>query len=194
MPAERPRERIREHAPPVAAAHRRRLRADRARQLADLLRHQILTGGFPGGVLPLEDALGADCGTSRNTVRLALDLLRAERLVERLPGVGTVVVAEKYPHGLDRLTGGREPRTHGRRCPAPPVGCRAAASAPRGGGYRTNTPAWLARSRKYCGATPSTNVTATPIAIADEVSALGTATDGPSVRGSLKNISTITRM
>ncbi len=58
MPAERPRE----HAPPVAAARRRRLRADRARQLADLLRHQILTGGFPGGVLPLEDALGQDYG------------------------------------------------------------------------------------------------------------------------------------
>ncbi|GAA3361363.1 hypothetical protein GCM10017744_047760 [Streptomyces antimycoticus] len=92
MPAERPRE----HAPPVAAA-RRRLRADRARQLADLLRHQVLTGGFPGGVLPLEDALGQGYGASRNTVRQALDLLRAELLVERQPGVGTVVVAEKYP-------------------------------------------------------------------------------------------------
>ncbi|MFD5390949.1 GntR family transcriptional regulator [Streptomyces sp. NPDC127074] len=111
MPAERPRE----HAPPVAAARRRRLRADRARQLADLLRHQVLTGGFPGGVLPLEDALGQDYGASRNTVRQALDLLRAERLVERQPGVGTVVVAEKYPHGLDRLMGLAETlHEHGR--------------------------------------------------------------------------------
>ncbi|WP_438452436.1 GntR family transcriptional regulator [Streptomyces asiaticus] len=111
MPAERPRE----HAPPVAAARRRRLRADRARQLADLLRHQVLTGGFPGGVLPLEDALGQDYGASRNTVRQALDLLRSERLVERQPGVGTVVVAEKYPHGLDRLMGLAETlHEHGR--------------------------------------------------------------------------------
>lgn len=115
MPAERTRERTREHAPPLAAARRRRLRADQARQLADLLRHQILTGCFPGGVLPLEDALGADYGASRNTVRLALDLLRAERLVERQPGVGTVVVAEKYPHGLDRLQGLAETlKEHGR--------------------------------------------------------------------------------
>ncbi|QKV93346.1 GntR family transcriptional regulator [Streptomyces sp. NA02950] len=115
MPAERTRDRTREHAPPVAAARRRRLRADQARQLADLLRHQVLTGGFPRGVLPLEDALGADYGASRNTVRQALDLLRAERLVERLPGVGTVVVGEKYRHGLDRLMGLAETlHEHGR--------------------------------------------------------------------------------
>nr|WP_078489463.1 ATP-binding cassette domain-containing protein [Streptomyces bikiniensis] len=97
-----------EHAPaarPVAAARRRRLRADRARQLADLLRHQILAGGFPGGVLPLEDVIAADYRASRNTVRQALDLLRGEQLVDRQPGVGTVVVGEKYPHGLDRLQG-----------------------------------------------------------------------------------------
>lgn len=100
-----PAERTSPHTVPVAAARRRRLRADRARQLADLLRHQILAGGFPGGVLPLEDALAADYGAGRNTVRQALDLLRGERLVERRPGVGTVVVCEKYPHGLDRLQG-----------------------------------------------------------------------------------------
>ncbi len=87
------------------AARRRRLRADQARQLADLLRHQILSGAFPTGVLPLEHTLAADYRASRNTVRQALDLLRGERLVERQPGVGTVVVAEKYPHGLDRLQG-----------------------------------------------------------------------------------------
>lgn len=101
-----PAERTREHTAPLAAARRRRLRADRARQLADLLRHLVLTGGFPGGALPHEDVLAADYQVSRNTVRHALDLLRAEQLVERLPGVGTVVVAEKYPHGLDRLVMG----------------------------------------------------------------------------------------
>ncbi|MFB6641375.1 GntR family transcriptional regulator [Streptomyces chartreusis] len=110
-----PAERTREHTAPLAAARRRRLRADRARQLADLLRHLVLTGGFPSGALPHEDVLAADYQVSRNTVRHALDLLRAEQLVERLPGVGTVVVAEKYPHGLDRLMGLAETlREHGR--------------------------------------------------------------------------------
>ncbi len=105
-----PTDRIRDHAgqgaPTVAAQRtRRRLRADRARQLADLLRRQLLTGGCPDGTLPHESDLAQEFRVSRNTVRLALDLLRAEGLVERLPGVGTVVVAQKYPHGLDRLMG-----------------------------------------------------------------------------------------
>lgn len=100
-----PAERTREHTAPVAAARRRRLRADQARQLADLLRRQVLTGVFSGGVLPHEDAIGTDYRMSRNTVRQALDLLRAEQLIERQPGVGTVVVCEKYSHGLNRLQG-----------------------------------------------------------------------------------------
>lgn len=70
-----PAERTREHTAPLAAARRRRLRADRARQLADLLRHLVLTGGFPSGALPHEDVLAADYQVSRNTVRHALDLL-----------------------------------------------------------------------------------------------------------------------
>jgi len=115
-----PSDRIRDHAGQGAttvAAHRarRRLRADQARQLADLLRHQLLAGGFPDGTLPHETALATDYRATRNTVRQALDLLRAEGLVDRLPGVGTVVVARKYPHGLDRLMGLAETlREHGR--------------------------------------------------------------------------------
>ncbi|WP_328901696.1 GntR family transcriptional regulator [Streptomyces sp. NBC_00441] len=110
-----PAERTREHTVPVAAARRRRLRADGARLLADLLRHQVRTGAFPGGALPYEDTIGRDYGVSRNTVRQALDLLRGEGVVERQPGVGTVVVAEKYPHALDRLQGLAETlREHGR--------------------------------------------------------------------------------
>lgn len=75
-------DRIRDHAgqgaPTVAAQRtRRRLRADRARQLADLLRHQLLTWGFPAGTLPHESSLATDYRASRNTVREALDLLRA---------------------------------------------------------------------------------------------------------------------
>lgn len=62
--------------PTTAAARRRRLRADQARQLADLLRHQVLGGAFPDVALPHESALCADYLASRNTVRHALDLLR----------------------------------------------------------------------------------------------------------------------
>ncbi|MEU1872074.1 GntR family transcriptional regulator [Streptomyces sp. NPDC019793] len=115
-----PTARIRDHAGQGAttvAAHRtrRRLRVDRARQLADLLRRQLLDDAFPNGTLPHEDILAADYDTTRNTVRQALDLLRAEGLVARRPGIGTVVVARKYDHGLDRLMGLAETlHEHGR--------------------------------------------------------------------------------
>ncbi|GAT69872.1 GntR family transcriptional regulator [Planomonospora sp. ID91781] len=98
-----------------AATGARRPRADRARQVADLLRREILYGGLGTGRLPLEAALAREFGTSRNTVRQALDLLREERLVERCPGIGTTVAAEKYPHGLQRLLGLAETlHEHGR--------------------------------------------------------------------------------
>lgn len=85
---------------------RPRTRADRARQVADVLRRQVLAGHFPSA-LPSETDLVAEFGTSRNTVREALALLRAEGLVERCPGVGTTVVsdAHKHSHGLERLQG-----------------------------------------------------------------------------------------
>ncbi|GAA0477697.1 GntR family transcriptional regulator [Actinoplanes capillaceus] len=78
-------------------------RADRARQIADVLRHQVLGGVFR--VLPGEAQLCHDFEASRNTVREALGLLAAEGLVARQPGVGTLVVTAKYAHGLHRLAG-----------------------------------------------------------------------------------------
>ncbi|HEX6405412.1 MAG TPA: GntR family transcriptional regulator [Pseudonocardiaceae bacterium] len=83
----------------------RRLRADRARQVADVLRRQVLRAAFPGGLLPDERALAAEFAVTRNAIREALDVLRGEGLIERTPGVGTVVRHEKYPHGLNRLMG-----------------------------------------------------------------------------------------
>ncbi len=80
-------------------------RADRARQVADLLRGEIVQGRFGGGRLPREAVLAREFGASRNTVREALRLLRDEGLVERCPGVGTTISGEKYPHGLYRLLG-----------------------------------------------------------------------------------------
>jgi GntR family transcriptional regulator len=82
-----------------------RRRADRARQVAAALRRQVLHGGFPDRVLPGEAELVAEFATSRNTVRDALELLRAEGLIDRFPGVGTVVIADKHPHGLEHLLG-----------------------------------------------------------------------------------------
>ncbi|MEP9381721.1 GntR family transcriptional regulator [Nocardioides sp. KR10-350] len=91
-----------------------RRRADRARQVADVLRLQIIHGLVPDQTLPSETELAADFGVSRNTVREALDLLRSDGLVARTPGVGTVVVGTRYLHGLDRLQGLAETlRGHG---------------------------------------------------------------------------------
>jgi GntR family transcriptional regulator len=99
-------------ADPMADARRRR--ADRARQVADVLRRQVLNGTYSGGTLPPEAELAEDFGVSRNAVRAALDLLRTEGLVERVPGVGTVVAEPKYPHALDHLLGLAEVmREHG---------------------------------------------------------------------------------
>jgi GntR family transcriptional regulator len=90
-----------------------RRRADRARQVADILRRDVLHEAWPDGILPSEAELVEEFGTTRNTVREALELLRAEGLIERQPGVGTVVVRTKHPHGLDRLRGLAE-TFHGR--------------------------------------------------------------------------------
>src|SRR5690348_6036537 len=93
----------RAHTDPMADARRRR--ADRARQVADVLRRQVLHGIYSGGMLPPEPELAAEFGVSRNAVRDALDLIRDEGLVDRVPGVGTVVATLKYAHGLDDLRG-----------------------------------------------------------------------------------------
>ena len=82
-----------------------RLRADRARQVADVLRTQILDGHFADASLPAEADLCHEFAATRNAVRDALDLLRNEGLVERCPGVGTLVVSRKHAHGLVRLQG-----------------------------------------------------------------------------------------
>ncbi|MFC9972068.1 GntR family transcriptional regulator [Spirillospora sp. NPDC127200] len=80
-------------------------RAERAQQVADVLRQQITSGRFPGGALPGEHDLVHRLGASRNAVREALDLLRREGLIVRRRGVGTTVATPKYGHGLDRLAG-----------------------------------------------------------------------------------------
>jgi GntR family transcriptional regulator len=84
---------------------RRRVRADRAIQVADVLRREVLRGNLAHGLLPTEGRLAAEFGVSRNTVRESLELLRREGLVERVSGLGTRVVRNKYLHGIDQLCG-----------------------------------------------------------------------------------------
>lgn len=80
-------------------------RADRARQVADVLRRQVLDGAYADTTVPLEGHLVDEFNASRNTIRAALDLLRAEGLVDRCPGVGTTVTSQKHRHTLDHLQG-----------------------------------------------------------------------------------------
>jgi GntR family transcriptional regulator len=85
--------------------NKRRVRADRAIQVADVLRRQVLHGTLSDPLLPSESRLATEFGVSRNTIRESLDLLRREGLVERVSGLGTRVVCSKYAHGIDELCG-----------------------------------------------------------------------------------------
>lgn len=80
-------------------------RAVAARRLRDLLRVDLLRGGFPDGRLPSELELMAGYGASRGTVRDALSMLRDEGLVRRLTGTGTLVIAGPTPSQLAELHG-----------------------------------------------------------------------------------------
>jgi GntR family transcriptional regulator len=85
----------------------RRPRADQARQVADVLRHQIYDGAYPDG-LTTEAELAGEFFVSRNTVREALSVLKSEGLIDRGTKVGTHVAVRKYDHGLDALVGLKE--------------------------------------------------------------------------------------
>jgi GntR family transcriptional regulator len=85
----------------------RRPRADTARLVADVLRHQIHAGGYGDG-LPTESDLADEFFVSRNTVREALGTLKSEGLIDRAPRAGTHVAIRKYDHGLDALVGLKE--------------------------------------------------------------------------------------
>ncbi|MFN6553800.1 GntR family transcriptional regulator [Mycolicibacterium septicum] len=85
----------------------RRARADQARQVADVLRHQIYEGTY-AGALPAEAELAAEFFVSRNTIREALAVLKSEGLIDRGTKVGTHVAGRKYDHGLDALVGLKE--------------------------------------------------------------------------------------
>jgi GntR family transcriptional regulator len=85
----------------------RQPRADRARQVADVLRHQIHSGVYDDS-LPGEATLATEFAVSRNTIREALSTLKNEGLIERGPKIGTHVAQRKFDHGLDTLLGLKE--------------------------------------------------------------------------------------
>lgn len=97
----------------LVADGRRLLRADHARRVADLLRRPIRSGAYDEQ-LPAEHALAREYAVSRNAIRDAFSLLRAEGLIERRPRVGTQVTRRKYEHGIGALRGLKETlRAHG---------------------------------------------------------------------------------
>lgn len=62
------------------------------RQLAAILRERIESGGLgPGAPLPSETYLMGEHGISRDSVRKALDILRADGLVITVQGKGSFV-------------------------------------------------------------------------------------------------------
>lgn len=74
------------------------------RQIAGTLRDEILSGRFePSGRLPSEAEIGARFEVSRVTVRLALDELAGNGLIERRKGKGTYVAGKEVRHELDTL-------------------------------------------------------------------------------------------
>lgn len=87
----------------ISSKVNRERRVDAARRFADLIRVGIRSGKGSGPLV--ESELQAVYHTSRNTVRAALDLLRQEGLVERVPGVGTFAVVRQSRHVIDRLQG-----------------------------------------------------------------------------------------
>lgn len=80
------------------------MREIRYQAIADQLRRRIADGEFASGaVIPSEAALSATFGASRVTVRRALELLRAEGVVDSRQGFGWIVAAEPLRQDLSRL-------------------------------------------------------------------------------------------
>lgn len=74
------------------------------RQIAATLREEILEGRFePSGRLPSEAEIGARFAVSRVTVRLALDELAGNGMIDQRKGKGTYVAGRHVRHELDTL-------------------------------------------------------------------------------------------
>lgn len=74
-----------------------------ARRLRDVLRSEIFSGAFVGGLLPREPELMLRYDARRAAVRRALALLRDEGVVERVQGLGTFAVRDRHVLGLEEF-------------------------------------------------------------------------------------------
>ncbi|GAA0584338.1 GntR family transcriptional regulator [Paractinoplanes ferrugineus] len=81
----------------------RRRRIDDASRVRDLLRSAITSGQYGLSLLPSEPELMLEFAVGRNVIRDALDMLRAEGLIERVQGTGTFVLVTKAEHRFDRV-------------------------------------------------------------------------------------------
>ena len=74
------------------------------RQVYDYLVRQVATGVWrPAESLPSEQDLASELGVSQGTVRKALDVMAAEKLVERRQGKGTYVAEQTQERALFRF-------------------------------------------------------------------------------------------
>jgi GntR family transcriptional regulator len=80
---------------------------DSARQIRDLIRAEMHRGAFSAGMLPSEEQLMRQMHVSRSVIRSAFALLRDEGLIDRIQGIGTVVVAELRSMTLEESQGVR---------------------------------------------------------------------------------------
>lgn len=75
-------------------------------QLLNDLRHRILSGQWPAGIrVPSENTLQELLGISRSTIRQAMNVARAEGLIESVPGKGTFVSQVTARQHNPRLVG-----------------------------------------------------------------------------------------
>lgn len=84
-------------------------------QIEAYLRQLILEPAYSeGALLPCEEAMSAQLGVSRNTVRAAMSKLIFEGVIERRPGLGTRVVRRTVQTGLSEWHSfSAEMATHG---------------------------------------------------------------------------------
>jgi GntR family transcriptional regulator len=78
---------------------------DAGRRIRDLIRADMHRGAYADGRLPSEELLMRQMHVSRAVIRAAFELLRAEGLIDRIQGVGTVVVVELRLMTLEQSQG-----------------------------------------------------------------------------------------
>src|SRR5262245_32343876 len=73
-------------------------------RVEQLLRQAIADGRFPSGRLPTEVELAAQLGVSRETVRLAAEVLQREGLLVKVRRKGTFLEAPRLPDRIEGTT------------------------------------------------------------------------------------------